>query len=309
MAELSSRWPSLAYAEWDTTLATLQRFMQIVGKVRLACTPWINHSWHVTLYVTPVGLSTGLIPHSTLPFQIETDFLQQRLTVQTSNGDTRTLDLRPQSVAIFYQQFMSTLAELDLSPSFYPYPNELPDQTHFAEDHDHAAYDAASVERFQQALVQITRVFTIFRARFSGKVSPVHFFWGSFDLATTRFSGRPAPEHPGGIPHLPDWITREAYSHEVSSCGFWPGGPIYPEPVFYSYAYPQPPGFEHASIEPAAAFYHQELHEWVLPYAAVQTAADPDAMLLSFLQSTYAAAADAAQWDRSQLEFTWQPPR
>ncbi len=310
MVPARNLWPALPLEAWADTYATLHRWTQIVGKVRLAQSPWINHSWHVPLYVTARGLTTSPIPHSHRVFEIAFDFVDHQLRVQASTGEGRALPLRPQTVASFYAEVMETLAAMDLPVAIHAVPNELEDATPFAEDHVRASYDAGAAARFWQALVQASRVFGAFRAGFTGKCSPIHFFWGSFDLAVTRFSGRPAPPHPGGVPHLPDWVAREAYSHEVSSCGFWPGGGPHPFPLFYSYAYPAPEGFSTAAIAPADAFYSAELGEWVLPYDAVREAADPDALLTAFLESTYRAAARLGDWDRAALEAPspW-PPR
>ena len=305
-----SSWPALPLEAWADTCATLHRWTQIVGKVRLAQTPWRNHSWHVPLYVTACGLTTSLIPHGSRAFEITFDFTRHRLLVQVTTGERRVLPLEPQSVATFHAGLMEALTSLGLPVAIHPRPNELEDATPFADDHTHDAYDADAAAHFWQVLVQADRVFQAFQARFVGKSSPVHFFWGSFDLAVTRFSGRPAPPHPGGVLHLPDWVAREAYSHEVSSCGFWPGGGPHPFPLFYSYAYPAPDGFSAASVEPEEAFYSSELGEWVLPYRAVREATDPDALLTTFLESTYNAAADLGGWDRATLDVPspW-PPR
>jgi len=300
-------WPALPLDPWKDTYATLHRWSQIVGKVRLAQTPWINHSWHVTLYVTARGLTTGPIPHGSKSFQIDFDFIDHQLLVHTSAGDARSVALRPRSVADFYRELMATLGELGVGVAIYDRPNELEDATPFGEDEAHASYDADAARRCWRVLAQAERVFTAFRARFLGKCSPVHFFWGAFDLAVTRFSGRPAPPHPGGVPHLPDWVAREAYSHEVCSAGFWPGGGAISYPAFYSYAYPEPAGYREARVRPAAAAYSPELREFLLPYDAVRTADDPDAVLLQFLDSTYQAAADLGRWDRPALERTADP--
>ncbi|HEY0368070.1 MAG TPA: DUF5996 family protein, partial [Chthoniobacterales bacterium] len=294
-------WPALAYAEWKHTAATLQRWTQIVGKVRLALTPWINHSWHVTLYLTARGLTTSPIPHGTRMFEMRFDFIDHHLRILTDDGEERRLKLRAQSVAEFYRAVMGALAELNLPVAIDVVPNELSDAIHFDEDEEHRSYDAEYAHRFWRALLQSDRVFKRFRSRFIGKCSPVHFFWGSFDLAVTRFSGRVAPPHPGGVPHLPDPVTREAYSHEVSSAGFWPGNDMHPEAAFYSYAYPAPEKFGAAKVKPEGATWDATLREFLLPYDAVRTAADPDQLLLQFLQSTYEAAADLAQWDRTAL--------
>jgi hypothetical protein len=296
-------WPALPYADWADTIATLHRWTQIVGKVRTARAPWVNHSWHVTLHTTPRGLTTGAIPAPPEAFSIELDLLSHQLRVESPRGRAG-FDLAPMSVAAFYQQTTKLLEDLELATEIDPVPNEVEDPIPFAEDTEHDAYDAEAVTRFFHALVQVDRVFHRFRSRFLGKCSPVHFFWGSFDHAVTRFSGRTAPTHPGGFPNLPDWITREAYSHEVSSAGFWPGGDSHPHPIFYSYAYPSPEGFSECPVRPDAAQWVDELGEWVLPYEAVRTAEDPDATLLAFLEDTYAGAADKAGWDREALEWT-----
>jgi hypothetical protein len=273
-----------------------------VGKIRLARSPWLNHSWHVTLYVTARGLSTSLIPDGSRSFEIEFDFIDHALKVSVSDGGTRQFALPGNSVASFYARALQALHELGIQVSIDEMPNELPDPIKFSEDTQHAAYDADAVRRFFQILVNTDRVFKQFRTGFLGKASPVHFFWGSFDLAVTRFSGRTAPRHPGGVPHLPNDVASEAYSHEVSSAGFWPGGGAIDYPAFYSYAYPAPEGFRATKVRPDAAFFSEALGEFVLPYDAVRTASDPDSALLDFLQSTYEAAANAAKWDRAALE-------
>jgi hypothetical protein len=295
-------WPSLPLAAWSDTCATLHRWTQIVGKVRLAQSPWVNHSWQVTLYVTARGLTTSPVPHGRRTFQIDFDFIDHQLLVQASDGGTAVLPLQPQSVATFYRSLMHELSRLDLRVNIRKRPNEVPDPIPFDQDEAHRAYDREYVNRFWRVLVQADRVFKVFRGRFIGKCSPVHFFWGAPDLAVTRFSGRRAPEHPGGIPNLPDAVTREAYSHEVSSCGFWPGGGSVAAAAFYSYAYPEPAGFAAAAVRPGAAFYSAEYREFLLPYDAVRESDSPDDTLLDFLQTTYEAAANLAQWDRSALE-------
>jgi hypothetical protein len=300
-------WPSLPFEGWQPTYATLHRWVQIVGKVRLARMPWINHSWSVTLYVTARGLTTGVMPCGDRSFQIDFDFLEHQLGVHTSDGRMRSLGLRPQSVAEFYRELLVTLRDLGVETAIDPRPNELADATPFAEDTGHADYDPDAANRCWRVLAQAERVFTAFRARFIGKCSPVHFFWGAFDLAVTRFSGRPAPRHPGGVPHLPDWVAREAYSHEVSSAGFWPGDARYPAPAFYSYAYPEPANYKAASVRPDGAAYDPKLGEFLLPYDAVRSAPNPDAALMEFLQSTYDAAADCGKWDRKALEWADDP--
>lgn len=307
MTSQDERWPRLPLEEWLDTYATLHLWTQIVGKIRLSRMPWINHSWHVTLYVTSRGLTTGPIPHGSREFQIDFDFLNHRLLVQSSDGDLRSLALEPRSVADFYGELMAALAESGLDVGIYAVPNEVPDPIPFAEDHEHDFYDARYARDFWRVLARSDRVLSQFRARFIGKCSPVHFFWGACDLAVTRFSGRQAPLHPGGIPNLPDWVTREAYSHEVSSCGFWPGGGPLPYPLFYAYAYPEPEGFKEAPIGSSGAFYSDEMGEFVLPYEDVRTADSPEETLSAFLQTTYEAAADLADWDRSALEREAEP--
>lgn len=298
----TDQWPELALASWEETYATLHRWLQIVGKIRLSRTPWINHSWHVPLYVTARGLTTSPISHGKKVFQIDFDFVDHELLVQVSDGQRRSMPLREQSVALFHTRLFDLLEEMRLDVSIHGSPNEVEDATPFAEDRKHVAYDPAATQRFWQILVQVDRVFKQFRSRFTGKCSPVHFFWGSFDLAVTRFSGRRAPRHPGGIPNMPDHIVQEAYSHEVSSCGFWPGGAPHRFPLFYSYAYPEPHGFAEAPIDVEGAFYSTDLLEWVLPYDAVRDAARPDEHLLDFLQQTYDVAAGLGRWKRDELE-------
>lgn len=295
-------WPSLPLEEWKDTYATLHMWTQVVGKIRFAQTPWVNHSWHVTLYVTSRGLTTSPIPYGERTFELEFDFIDHRLVIETSGGDVRFIELRPRSVADFYSEVMSVLRSLGLDIRIHTLPNEVADPVPFEKDLQHASYDPDYANRFWRILVQTDRVFKEFRARFIGKCSPVHFFWGSFDMAVTRFSGRTAPPHPGGVPHLPDVVAREAYSHEVSSCGFWPGGGPVPYPVYYSYAYPAPEGFKDAPVKPSGAFYSTDLGEFILPYDEVRKAGQPGEMLLDFLQSTYEAAANLAKWDRPALE-------
>ena len=295
-------WPELPTAAWRETCATLHLWTQIIGKIRLARAPWLNHSWHVALYVTARGLTTSPIPDGVRTFQIELDFIDHLLRISTSDGATRQLALTGQSVASFYASIMATLAELGIHIAIDEMPNELPEPIRFSQDNQHASYDPDAVQRFFQILVNADRVFKQFRTAFLGKASPVHFFWGSFDLAVTRFSGRRAPRHPGGVPHLPDAVACEAYSHEVSSAGFWPGSGAIDYPAFYSYAYPEPAGFRATRVRPDAAFFSEALGEFILPYDAVRTAPQPDQALLDFLQSTYEAAANAAKWDRDALE-------
>ena len=295
-------WPSLPYHEWKETCATLHMWTQIVGKIRLVLTPWTNHSWHVTLYLTARGLTTSPIPHGTRLFEIDFDFIDHKLLIKTSDGALREMSLAPQSVAQFYQTLMSILQELDLAVSINTTPNELPNPIPFERDEIHRSYDREYANRFWRVLLQADRVFKEFRSRFCGKCSPAHFFWGSFDSAVTRFSGHPAPPHPGGVPHLPDAITREAYSQEVSSLGFWPGNEAMPQAIFYSYAYPEPKGFSEAKVKPEAASYNPQVKEFILPYDVVRAAESPDEMLLAFAQSTYDAASTLGNWDRAALE-------
>ena len=303
LLSVAERWPELPHAAWKDTRDTLHLWTQVVGKVRLTLTPWLNHSWHVALYVTTRGLTTSPIPRDGGSFQIDLDFIDHVLWVRTSEGHFRQIMLRPTSVAEFYEDLMIALRELGIESHITTMPCEVTDCIPFEEDTVHAAYDADYANRFWRILLSASQVFAHFRTGFLGKTSPVHFFWGSFDLAVTRFSGRLAPRHPGGIPHLADAVAQEAYSHEVSSAGFWPGGggPI-DYAAFYSYAYPAPDGFSAAKVRPAAAFFSKELGEFLLPYDSVRTARDPEAALMEFLQSTYAAAADLAKWDRRTLE-------
>jgi hypothetical protein len=295
-------WPELDYATWKDTCETLHLWTQIVGKIRCAQTPWLNHSWHVPLYVSSRGLTTSLIPNGHLSFEIEFDFLEHRLVISTVSGARIELPLEPQTVADFFSTLTTKLGELGIGVPISEFPSEIPEAIALSKDRTHAAYDGEYAQRFWRVLVQADRVLKQFRTRFLGKSSPVHFFWGSFDLAVTRFSGRRAPLHPGGVPGLADDVVREAYSHEVSSAGFWPGGGGIDYPAFYSYAYPEPDGFKNANIAPKGALYSETLHEFILPYDVVRTAADPDTVLLAFLQSTYEAAASTGKWDRTALE-------
>ena len=301
-------WPALDYAAWKETAATLHMWTQIVGKIRLTLTPWLNHSWHVVLYVTARGLTTSPIAHGSCSFEIDFDFVDHQLVIKRSDGSTRTMPLQPMSVADFYGQLMAALDEMNLHVRISARPNEVEPPTPFANDREHASYDPEYANRFWRALLQSDRVFKVFRSEFIGKCSPVHFFWGSFDLAVTRFSGRTAPPHPGGVPNLPDDVAREAYSHEVSSCGFWPGSEAMPQPVYYSYAYPAPDGFADARVLPTAASWNTTLREFILPYGDVRSAASPDETLLQFMRSTYEAAARLGKWDRAGLEATGDWP-
>ncbi len=299
----ASAWPELSYATLRPTLESLHLWTEVVGKVRLARTPWVNHSWHATLYVSARGLTTSLIPHGGLGFELEFDLISHTLLVRVSDGGQGQLILAPRSVAGFHAELLETLARLGVPVEIDVHPNELPDPTPFPQDTAVREYDPDSAHRFWLALVQCDRVFKRFRTRFVGKCSPVHLFWGSFDLAVTRFSGRTAPLHPGGVPHLPDAVTREAYSHEVSSAGFWPGSGDIEHAAFYSYCYPIPAGFANATVAPDEARFDPQLGEFLLPYDAVRNACDPDTMLLTFLQTTYEAAANAGHWDRAALEI------
>ncbi|MEO8088874.1 MAG: DUF5996 family protein [Gemmatimonadales bacterium] len=298
-------WPALTFESWRETYATLHMWTQIVGKTRLALAPMVNHWWQVALYVTERGLTTSPIPSGNRTFAIDFDFLEHKLSVRTSEGEAAALPLRPRSVADFYADYLGLLRSLDLQAKIWPVPVEVESSVRFPDDRTHASYDADSATRLWQVLSQADRVLKRFRGRFLGKASPVHFFWGSFDLAATRFSGRQAPPYPGGAPNLGPWVMQEAYSHECSSLGFWPGGGPIPEPVFYAYAYPEPEGFKSYPIKPDAARYSEEMREFVLPYDAVRCAPSPDDALLDFAETTYAAAADLGHWDRATLE---RPP-
>jgi hypothetical protein len=300
-------WPALPYGDWKDTLATLNMWCQIVGKIRLVQSPWINHSWHATFYPTARGITTSPVPYGARTFQIDFDFIDHHLRITTSDGTARSMALKPRSVADFYQELFAQMADLGFPVRINATPNEVPVAIPFEQDKVHASYDAEYVNRFWRVLLQSERVLTEFRSRFIGKCSPVHLFWGGLDLAVTRFSGAVAPLHPGGIPNCPDWVTREAYSHEVASCGFWPGNDAMPTPVFYAYAYPEPPGYKTAAVRPDKAVYNGTFGEFVLPYDALRQAASPDAMLLEFLQSTYEAAADLGKWSRAALERSAPP--
>ena len=298
----STRWPELPVEAWQDTYATVHLWTQIIGKIRLAFSPWVNHSWHVPLYVTATGLSTSLMFSGEKGFQIDLDFVDHRLRVSTSDGEQQSFSLEPMSVATFYKKMMAIMSQLGIEVSIWKNPVELPDPVIlFDEDETHKSYDRAAVEKCWHILLQCHRVFSIFRSRYIGKVSPVHFFWGAFDIAVSRFSGRTAPKHPGGVPHCADWVMEEAYSHEVSSAGFWPGMGL-GEPAFYSYVYPEPEGFRTWPSIPEQAYYLESMGEYVLPYNAVRLSDNPDQLILDFLQTTYEAAADLAKWDRDSLE-------
>lgn len=297
-------WPSLPRGDWRDTIATLHLYSQIVGKTRLALAPMMNHWWQVALYVTSRGLTTSPMPVGSgeHTVQVDFDFISHELTARRSDGAARSFPLVPRSVSEFYAEYMNVLRALDIAAAIWPVPVELAEATPFTEDREHSSYDADVANRFWRILVQSDRVMQLFRGRYLGKASPVHFFWGGFDLAVTRFSGRAAPTHPGGAPNVGDWVMREAYSQEVSSAGFWAGGGAVDEPAFYSYAYPEPAGFAEAVVSPSAAYYNRDLREFILPYEAVRTAPSPDEALLQFLQSTYDAVAELAHWDRAALE-------
>jgi hypothetical protein len=294
-------WPSLVLSEWEGTHAALHRWMQILGKLRLAGAAWTNHSWHVTLPLTARGIGTGPLPCGDRFWQAEFDFLDHQLKIAASDGGTAAVPLQPQSVAQFHAGVRNALNSLGIPMDIRSQPCEISDALPFDRDTEPRPYDGDAVQRYWRILLAADRVMRIFRARFRGKSSPVHFFWGAMDLAATRFSGRDAPPHPGGVPNLADWVVREAYSQEVSSCGFW-AGPGLGYAAFYAYAYPEPEGFAAATVQPAAAFYSQQLREFILPYDAMRQAPDPDDVLLGFLQSTYDAAADLGHWDRAALE-------
>ncbi len=298
-------WPALPISAWSDTCATLQLWLQIIGKIRMTLVPPINHCWNVTLYPTVRGLTTGPMPHGNRVLQIDLDFEEHLLSIQASDGELEAFELEPMSVAAFYHRVMSALAALDAPVRIWPSPCEMANPVPFQQDEQHHHYDPEFVQRFSHVLLQTTRVFTTFRARFRGKVSPIHLFWGAMDLACTRFSGRTAPPHPS-MPGLPDRVTRDAYSHEVSSAGFWPGAPGV-EPFFYSYAYPEPPGYKNYPVQPDSAAYNASFGEFVLPYEQMRLSPDPDSALLAFLQTTYEAAANCANWDRVALEVSPPP--
>lgn len=295
-------WPPLPLEEWRDTYATLHMMTQIVGKIRLACAPMINHWWQVALYVTARGFSTSAMPHGPRTFQVDFDFIDHALRITVSDGEERSIPLRSRTLKEFYEEVMEALRELGLPVRIWPRPVEIEDPIPFDQDLQHTTYEPGHAHRCWQVLRQADRVLAEFRSGFVGKCSPVHFFWGSFDMAVTRFSGRRAPEHPGGIPNLADYVAQEAYSRECSSCGFWPGSGAVQEPAFYAYAYPEPAGYRQYPIRPAEAYYSEEMREYVLPYEAVRRARDPDRMLHDFFQSTYEAAADLGGWDRAELE-------
>lgn len=301
-------WPALPLAEWQDTYATLHLMTQVTGKILLECAPMVNHWWQVTLRVTPRGLTTTTMPHGARTFQVDFDFLDHLLRIQTGEGREATIPLRTRPIADFYRDTMNALRELGVPVKIWPRPVEIEHPIPFDEDVQHTTYVPEQAHRFFQVLRQADRVLHEFRSGFVGKCSPVHFFWGSFDLAVTRFSGRRAPVHPGGVPNLADWVTREAYSRECSSCGFWPGGGAVQEPAFYAYTYPEPPGYRNYPVRPKEAYYDDTMREHILPYEAVRRAADPDRMVLEFCRSTYEAGAQLGGWDRAELEHDYPAP-
>ena len=299
---MNIQWPALNYDKGKDTFATLHMWTQIVGKIKLAVVPWINHSWHVTLHLTPTGLTTSDMPFKAKNFQIDFDFLDHQLKIITSDGEKREFDLEGISVADFYQKIFALLNEMDIDIKIHSMPVEIENPIPFEKDTVHATYDKEQAQTLHQALLKAQNVLTHIRCNFTGKCSPVHFFWGSFDLAVSRFSGRTAPKHPGGIPHLADWVAQEAYSHEVASFGFWPGSEAFPEAAFYAYLYPEPEGYKDAEMKPEGAYYHETLREFILPYSIVQKSINPEENLTEFLNSTYEAGATLAKWDRKSLE-------
>ena len=295
-------WPRLpAFAEWQGSFTTLHMWVQVVGKIRLKLSPWVNHSWGSTLYVTSSGFTTSLMSHAAGSFCIDFDFINHMLRIATSDGETRAFALEPMTVAAFYRKTMQALSELGIHVRIFTQPVEVMEAARFEDDVQHASYDPETVQRLWHAFVLVDGVFKIYRAGFIGKASPVHFFWGAFDLAVSRYSGRPAPRHPGGVPNCADWVMQEAYSHEVASAGFWPGAGL-GEAAFYAYAYPEPAGYSARTLQPAAAYYSDTLKEFILPYEAVRNAASPEQMLLEFLKTSYEGAADLGGWDRAKLE-------
>ncbi len=299
---MQQQWPELSYKKGKDTFDTLHMWTQIVGKIKLATLPWVNHSWHITLHIVPTGLTTQTMPYKDLNFQIDFDFIEHQLKITTSNGGFKNFDLHGLSVADFYDKIFKLLKELNIDIIIRPVPVELENPIPFKKDNVHKTYNEEDVVAFHKALLRIQNVFMTFRSKFKGKCSPIHFFWGSFDLALSFFSGRRAPQHPGGIPGMPDWVAEEAYCREVSSCGFWTGSEGLPEAAFYCYLYPEPEGYKDAKVKPEEAYYNTTLHEYILPYAAVQQSSDPEKKLLEFLNSTYHAGANLANWDRELLE-------
>ena len=301
--EKKQLWPDLNFEDQKDTLSTVHLWAQIVGKIRLKKMPWINHSWHVTLEVSPLGLSTGSIPYQSGIFQIDFDFISDLLIITTSSGNVEKIKLYPRTVASFYKELFEKLKALEIDAFIYASPNEVEPAIPFAKDETHKSYEHDQIKLFWEALIMVNNVFTKFRAGFIGKCSPVHLFWGAFDLAVTRFSGRPAPKHPGGAPNMPIKVMQESYSHEVSSCGFWGGSEQFPHPVFYSYCYPTPEDFSKQTVQPKEAFFSNEMGEFMLMYDVVRKSPDPENTLMQFLQSTYEAAAKVGSWNREALEF------
>ncbi len=299
---MENKWPELSYEKGKDTYATLHMWTQIIGKIKLAVMPWINHSWHITLYVTPSGLSTLDMPYENKNFKINFDFIQHKLKLSTSEGEFREFDLQGNSVADFYEKTFALLRELKIDLEINSTPVEMENPIPFEKDTKNSTYEKPQAEALHQALLKAQNGLTHMRCNYTGKCSPVHFFWGSFDLAVSRFSGRKAPTHPGGIPHLADWVAEEAYSHEVASLGFWPGSEALPEAAFYAYMYPEPDGYKNAAVKPEGAYYHKTLSEFILPYKIVQESDTPDELLSQFLNSTYEAGAVLADWDRKSLE-------
>jgi len=295
-------WPELSYEHAKATYETVHLWTQIVGKIKLECMPWINHSWHTTLLVSTTGLTTGTLSSSQKHFQIDFNFLKHQLEISTSKGEYEQISFKDLSVASCYHQLFHILKKFKLDIKINTTPNELVNPLQLDKDEEHCTYDKGHTSKLHQALLNVNSVFNKFRAEFIGKSSPSHFFWGSFDLAVTRFSGRTAPKHPGGVSNLPDWVAQEACSHEVSSSGFWPGNEMVPFAAFYNYSYAEPDGFRNVIVKPKTAYYKAEMGEFLLPYSEVQQAKDPEAMLLEFLHSTYNAAVDLAKWDREALE-------
>jgi hypothetical protein len=296
-------WPNLPFLEWQDTCATVHLWTQVIGKIRLAQAPAVNHWWQTPLYLTSRGLTTSPIPYGTRTFQIDLDFVDHALQINASNGGRESFPLTPCAVAEFYQQIMGKLESLGILVQIWTVPVEIPDPIRFEEDFVHASYQPEYVQRFWRILARVEQILMKFRSRFVGKVSPVHFFWGSFDLAVTRFSGRAAPRHPGA-PHVADFVTHEAYSHEVSSCGFWPGNGGFGKPAFYSYAYPPPASFQDAAVSPDSAYFSRDLGEFVLNYDDMRREPEPENAALDFFQTTYEAVAELAHWNRSRLERT-----
>lgn len=299
---METQWPQLSYENGKETYNTLHMWTQIIGKIKLATLPWVNHSWHVALYISMRGLTTSVVPYKNQNFQIDFDFIDHTLKIITSRHEVRQFNLGGISVAEFYRKVFTILSELEIDVMIKPVPVEIVNPIPFLEDNVHATYRPEDASAFHKVLLNIQDVMVNFRSKFIGKCSPIHFFWGSFDLAFSRFSGRRAPKHPGGVPNLPDWVAEEAYSHEVSSCGFWTGNDTFPYPAFYAYIYPEPAGYKEAVVLPEEAFYHKDLGEFVLPYNVVQQAEDPAKVLLNFLTSTYKTSSHLANWDKDFLE-------